>query len=237
MTAQRWLLAACLTAACAPGSADPKAGGMSEDIGDKQSCTREEHFDLAVETPLGFSGRQALGWIEGRYRFPLHWSDPCDADDACHRDGRCDRVDTRAVPGVAGTDTMMTLEVRAASTSARVALPGEGQQDCATGMSIPIEVRIESDDGAFALQYQAEVGSEDGKYADSWFGDLSQATGSVLTGLPEETELELGLGGGVKDYFWFDMYLITDPSSPSLLKGAVAGSCVGEGPRSEFAQR
>jgi hypothetical protein len=235
MNVRRWLLLlACLTAACAPG---PEGGGMSEDIGDEVSCTGEDHFDLAAETPLGFSGRQVLGLIEGRYRFPLHWSDPCDAEDACSVGGRCAGADARAVPAVAGTDTMMTLEVRAASTSARVTLPGEGQQDCGTGMFIPVEVRLESDDGAFALQYQVELWSERGTDAQSSWGELSQATGSALTGLPDGTRLELTLGGGQNDYFWFDMHLVTDRSSPALLKGAVAGSCVGEGRRSKFEQR
>lgn len=212
-------------------------GGMTDDFGDLSNCKREQRFDLDAETPLGFSGNHMLGWVEGRLRFPFHWSDPCGSEESCVRSEQCDSIAPRSVPSVAGTDTFLSVELRAIGTQAIAELPDETQTLCARNLRVPVSVRIESEDGAFALEFETEAWAEDDHYTSVGSRALAQATGSLIGELPDATSLELGFGGGEKDYWYFDMYLSTDRSGPALLKGSVAGSCVGEGPRSQYQQR
>ncbi len=251
MTMRGWLLLATALAAADVGCSDaktdavppvpsdswgPRAGGINEDIGNYLPCEREERFELDSQTPLGFSARELLAYIEGRYRIPISWSDPCSSEDnACVRPRSCDSAGPRSTLSVAGTDTFMTLEVRATGAAARTGFPGEDQSKCGGSMRVPVEVSMESDDGAFSLQFAGEVWSENGRQAQVLSDDLlSEASGPLLSELPAGTRLDLGFGGGEKDYWYFGVSFINSNSSLPLLEGAVTGSCVGEGPRSEF---
>lgn len=228
---RRYLLASCmlLIAGC--------TGGMTDDFGDPVDCKRTQSFELDAQTPLGFSGDHMLGWVEGRHRFPFHWSDPCGAEDSCVRSEQCDALDARDVPSVAGTETFMTVQVHARNAQAIAELPDETQDLCARNLRVPVWVQIESEDGAFALEFEADAWAGDKTYTEIHSDALSQATGSLLDELPDGASLELGFGGGGDDYWYFDMYITTGRSAPALLRGAVAGSCVGEGPRSQYEQR
>lgn len=248
MTLRGWLLLATALGVASAGCNDaqpktvpsdswgPRAGGINEDIGSHRACERQDHFELDAQTPLGFSARELLAYIEGRYRFPITWSDPCSSEDnPCQRRRGCDAVGPRSAPSVAGTDTFMTLEVRATGAAALASFPGDDQAKCAGSMRVPVEVSMESEDGAFSLQFAGEVWDESGRQAQIMSDDLlSEASGPLLSELPAGTRLDLGFGGGEDDYWYFDMYFINGDVAPPLLKGAVAGSCVGEGPRSEF---
>lgn len=230
-----WLLISSLALAmgCTDGMTD---GGMTDDFGDLPNCKREQSFDLNEETPLGFSGKHMLHWVEGRYRFPFHWSAPCDGA-SCSRSEQCDALGARSVPSVAGTDTFVTVELHPIGAQAIAELPDETQTRCARAMRVPVSVRIESEDGAFALEVEDLAWAEKANYTEVRSDALSQAAGSILAELPDGISLELGFGGGDHDYWYFDMYLTSDRLCPPLLKGAVAGSSVGEGPRSQYQQR
>jgi len=228
-----------LSAVAGCEASSPEAGGMTDDIGDPLSClVKDQQFELDAQTPLGFSANDVLTLIGGRYRFPLQWSDPCADSDLCPSGATCPAPGSRGVPSVAGTNTFMTIEVRATGALAVADLPSEERQRCDSGMRVPVAVNIQSDDGAFIMQFEGNVYSESGSYASiglrHQLREPSGASGSVFDELPAEPQLELGFGGGERDYWYFDMYLGDVRQPAPLLKGAVAGSCVGEGRRSKF---
>lgn len=195
--ATSWLVLA-LTASfgCAGGSTGDFTGG-AVDAADCSSVRFEGEGD---EPALGFSMTDILAATEGRFDVPVRWTSPCDEEEA-EPNTPCDRAST-FVEAWAGSETTVHLEITSDGSEAEVHYPTDDERICAQRMLIPVELRLESDDGMLDKTAEVTVWSECGTDSSVEVRLPIVDAGGALADLPPSWSLVISLGFHL-DRMWF----------------------------------
>jgi hypothetical protein len=234
LVAASWLVFT-LAASFACGGGEPiLGGGTTGGVAaiDPQDCDSVRLEGEGDEPALGFSMTDILAATEGRFDVPVRWLSSCDPTE--EESSACDRAST-FVEAWAGGETTVHVEITSDGSKAEVRHPTEAQPRCAQGMFIPVELRLESDDGLLDETREATVWSECGTDSSVDFVRPLESAGGALapsnSNLPPRWSLEFTLGFFL-DRMWFGVYL-----GPSGLGAVLANDLPPFGERTHDAPR
>jgi hypothetical protein len=161
------VVVALLAIGCGEPSLKPSTGGATDDFGGSmRGCTEEREvlLDENIES-LGYSARRILEAFGGKQTLRIVWVPNCSNDSCELRAGDEERdsceVDQDQLPSFAGTQSEITVTVRPIGAVADAIVPGpsESSATCASGVGVPVEATLDSDDGAVGGTMESGVGT------------------------------------------------------------------------------
>jgi hypothetical protein len=209
---RRWLLLAAITSfACGGGS-------TGDFTGDAVDCDHERLESERDEPVLGFSMSEILAASVGSYDVPVRWTSDC--NEATGKQKRACADAAAFVDEWTGKSTTVHVEIIHNGAPAVVRYPAGDQSVCAQSMSIPVELRIESDDGLLdeiaEAKLWSECGTSSGVGIEQSVAASSGAIGFATSGLPEDWQLEVEVDF-FGDRFSFGLYIGPSPSGAAVL--------------------
>jgi hypothetical protein len=172
-------------------ASEPSVGGSTEDFtGDMEVCQTTSFFELDAATPLGASGAEVLAHAAGRFEIPIRWMSvcqqqglPCSLSSFCAADNP-----ERPMSALAGTETLVSIEIRAQGDPVRVIHRTPSDEQCAQGMSVPVTLSVRTGDGALDETLSTELGSEGGDGTESSVG-FTRAVSALQGALAQDESL------------------------------------------------